>query len=74
MNLTLVDVIFEDAGYILVADDCVAGTRVCRASKPVVCGLYDCVIPRHGYYLYARTGGRLCCRCAITLGALVKVE
>jgi hypothetical protein len=68
-NIRLVDVVFEGAGYKLGEADKAAGVKVVR-SRGAVCDMRHCAIPRNAYYLYSRRDGRICCRCAINLGAL----
>lgn len=72
-NIKLVAVVFEGDGYNLSETDQSSRIQVVRAGRPVSCGLNGCSIPRNAYYLYSRSEGRLCCRCAIRLGALEKV-
>ena len=74
MNIVIVDVIFEDNGYRLEAATKASGTTV-HISRGVNCSPRACGerIPRGVYYLYLRGEGRMCCPCAIRLGALERV-
>lgn len=73
-NIQIVDVVFGGDGYNLSPVDNATKVKVVRARARVYCGRGGCPIERHDYHLYSRSEGRLCIRCAITLGALTKVE
>ena len=74
-NIKIVDVVFEGNGYMMEAATKDSGTVVYR-SKGVYCSPRACGkrISRGAYYLYLRGEGRMCCPCAIRLGALERVD
>lgn len=73
-NIQIVDVVHDGKGYKLEAATKASGTDIYR-SRGVNCSPHACgqKIPRGAYYLYLRGEGRMCCRCAIRLGALEEV-
>lgn len=74
------DVVYDGRAYNLEAASRAIGTRVSRATRRL-----DCNPRAHGpngrgaiksgdYFIWLRGEGRMCCRCAIGLGALEPVE
>lgn len=79
-NIRLVDVVFEGEGYMLDAASKASGTKVARATRKLDCNPRAHGEGGHGViksgdcFIYQRGEGRMCCRCAIGLGALEKVD